>query len=148
VIVVDTNVLAYLLLDSPFTAAAERAWRKDQEWSAPRLWRSEFRNLLVPYLRRNEKDLAEAVALLEQAVRLLEDGERNPPTSSILALATTSGCTAYDCEFVALAESLGVPLVTCDRQVLRAFPGRAVSLEEFAATGGGGSATRGRARRP
>lgn len=32
------------------------------------------------------------------------------------------GCTAYDCEFVALSQRLGVPLVTLDRALLKAFP--------------------------
>jgi predicted nucleic acid-binding protein len=40
-------------------------------------------------------------------------------------------CSAYDCEFVALVQDIGVPLVTVDRQVLRAFPNVAISLDEF-----------------
>ena len=50
----------------------------------------------------------------------------------VLQLATDSGCTAYDCEFVALAQDLRVPLVTTDGKILRAFPTVAVSLEAFA----------------
>jgi len=42
-----------------------------------------------------------------------------------------SDCSAYDCEYVALAQDLDVPLVTTDRQVLREFPKIAVSLEKF-----------------
>ena len=43
-----------------------------------------------------------------------------------------SGCTAYDCEFVALADVHQVPLVTVDRRILKAFPKLAISLERFA----------------
>jgi predicted nucleic acid-binding protein len=52
---------------------------------------------------------------------------------TVLTLATRSRCSAYDCEFVAVAQDLGVPLVTTDRQVLRAFPSVAVRPEAFAA---------------
>jgi predicted nucleic acid-binding protein len=42
-----------------------------------------------------------------------------------------SGCSAYDCEFVALAQSLGIPLVTVDKHVLRQFPGVAIGLDDY-----------------
>jgi predicted nucleic acid-binding protein len=50
----------------------------------------------------------------------------------VLSLATSSGCSTYDCEFVALATSLGVPVVTNDRQVLRAFRHLAEPLSGYA----------------
>ena len=40
-----------------------------------------------------------------------------------------SRLSAYDAEFVALAEILDVTLVTEDRAVLSAFPERAISIE-------------------
>jgi predicted nucleic acid-binding protein len=42
VIVVDTNVLAYLYLPGKYSAAAEKLLLSDGEWAMPRLWRSEF----------------------------------------------------------------------------------------------------------
>jgi len=53
------------------------------------------------------------------------------PTERIIKLVLASDCSAYDCEYVALAQDLDVPLVTTDRQVLREFPKIAVSLEKF-----------------
>ena len=46
----------------------------------------------------------------------------------VLGLVRDSECSAYDCEFVALAERLDAKLVTMDKKVLKAFPTRAVSL--------------------
>jgi predicted nucleic acid-binding protein len=49
----------------------------------------------------------------------------------VLSYASSSGCTAYDCEFVVLAKILGVPLLTLDRQVIQAFPGIATTPDLF-----------------
>ncbi|HEV8408250.1 MAG TPA: hypothetical protein VGQ34_09990, partial [Sphingomicrobium sp.] len=50
---------------------------------------------------------------------------------AVLEIAASSGLSAYDCEFVALAQSLAVPLVTQDRAVLKAFPDLAMTMEGF-----------------
>ena len=49
-------------------------------------------------------------------------------------MATISGCSAYDCEFVALAQDLGVRLVTADKPLLKQFPGVATASDEFVAS--------------
>jgi predicted nucleic acid-binding protein len=46
----------------------------------------------------------------------------------VLQLVSTSRCTSYDCEFVATAQQLGVPLITEDRAILAAFPDLTQSL--------------------
>ena len=40
-------------------------------------------------------------------------------------------CSAYDCEFVALAHANGVRLLTVDREILHDFPEVAISLKRF-----------------
>lgn len=40
-------------------------------------------------------------------------------------------CSAYDCEFVALAHANGVRLLTVDHQILHEFPEVAISLKRF-----------------
>jgi antitoxin FitA len=47
----------------------------------------------------------------------------------VLTLACSSGCSAYDCEFVALARHLNTRLVTVDQQLVRRFKSTAVSLK-------------------
>ena len=45
-------------------------------------------------------------------------------SATVLALAASSNCSAYDCEFVALADYLDVPLVTADRKLKTRFSRR------------------------
>ena len=59
-IVVDTNVIAYLLLPYEFSAQADALYNRDPDWAAPIFWRSEFRNLLAGYLRRKALTFDEA----------------------------------------------------------------------------------------
>jgi predicted nucleic acid-binding protein len=129
-VVVDTNVIAAVYLESPLASRAEALMQRDGEWVVPQLWRSELRNALVKELRHRRLSLAEAQRIQREAEDLLSDAEYEVNSERILELANESGCSAYDCEFVALAEFLDVPLVTVDSQVLAAFPGRAVPLPD------------------
>ena len=131
-IVVDANLLAYAILPtSEWTHRAEAALRKNQLWSAPVLWRSEVRNTIAGYLRRGKLSPPQALDAIERAEALLLGGQFRPDDAAVLRLVMQSECSAYDCEYVALAEALHVPLVTNDQKVVRTFPGIAVSLLEF-----------------
>lgn len=127
-IVVDTNVLAYLYLPSEFTADAEALLQRDSEWVAPLLWRSEFRNILAGYLRRKALTFDEARAIQAEAESLMAGNEHEVDSPSVLELVRETDCSAYDCEFAALAIRLGARLVTMDRKLLSAFPKRAMSI--------------------
>ncbi|MGF1610376.1 MAG: type II toxin-antitoxin system VapC family toxin [Kiloniellales bacterium] len=74
-IVVDTNVIAHMLLPSPHTELAERLFSVDPDWIAPILWRSEMRNVLALYLRKSLITLEEAINLQAEAEALLQDKE-------------------------------------------------------------------------
>lgn len=130
-IVVDTNVIGYLFLSSDQSFSAERALQKDIEWSAPILWRSEFRNVLIFYIRKNIIKLEQAQTVMNSALELLKGREYQVPSSEVLRLASESKCSAYDCEFIAVANDLKVPLVTVDKQLLSEFPSVAISLGTF-----------------
>ena len=126
--VVDSNVLAYLYLPGEYTAAAEALMEHDPDWAAPVLWRSEFRNILAGYLRRGKLTFEQAHALQSEAEDLLSGAEYEVDSRSVLELVRDSECSAYDCEFVALAKTLGTKLMTMDGKVLRSFPDIAVAL--------------------
>lgn len=130
-IVVDVNLIAYLLIEGEHTAESEAVLQRDGAWAAPLLWRSEWRNVLATYLRTGRLSLADALERVSAAQALLEGREYLVGDESVMNLAARSECSAYDCEYVALAETLDVRLVTSDTQVLAAFPDRASSPMVF-----------------
>lgn len=127
-IVVDTNVVAYLYLPGELTGRAEALLERDPDWTAPMLWRSELRNILAGFMRRRALGFDQARAIQAEAESLLAGGEFDVDSQGVLELVRESDCSAYDCEFVALAVHLDAKLVTMDAKVLEAFPKRAVSL--------------------
>ena len=127
-IAVDTNVVAYLFLRGEFAARAEAWLRHDRDWAAPRLWRSEFRNVLAGALRRKQLTFDAVREIQREAEALLIGNEHEVDSQRVLELVRDSDCSAYDCEFVAVAIRLGVKLVTADSKVLRAFPQHTVAF--------------------
>jgi len=128
-IVVDTNVVAYLLLAGPQTEKAEALLLHDPEWAAPVLWRSQLRNVLSGYLRRGQLERQQVLRLQGQAESLLQGREVQVDSADVFRLVEASDCSAYDCEFVAAALALQSRLISSDRQLLRAFPEIASPLE-------------------
>lgn len=125
-VVADTNVIITLHLPTDFSDLALKLLRQDRDWAAPALWRSEMRNVLVRYVRVAGLAINKALEAQARAEALMH--EYMVPSSDVLELAVSSGCSAYDCEFVVLARSLAIKLVTMDQKVLDAFPGLAVPL--------------------
>lgn len=130
-IVVDTNVIAYLYLPGTHTAKAEALLKREADWAAPLLWRSEFRNILAGYMRRKVLSVAIAHQLQAEAESLMAGAECEVDSRLVLQLVDDSRCSAYDCEFVAVAMTLGVKLVTMDAALRRAFPSHVASLTDM-----------------
>jgi len=131
-IVVDTNIIAYLYLSGERSHQSEQLLSLDSHWCVPGLWRSEFRNVLSRYLRKRLLTFEAVLLILEQAEDLLSDDEYEVPSAHVMQMVNSSACSSYDCEFVALASYLGVPLVTADKRILREFPKVAKSLDSLA----------------
>ncbi len=129
-IVVDANIITYLVIQSDKTPFAERVIEKDSDWRAPLLWRSEILNVLAFYMRNAALSASAAQATFERA-RSTVKGEIVVEAAEVLELVSLSRCSSYDCEYVATAQSLRVPLVTADKKLLAAFPDIAVSMEAF-----------------
>lgn len=130
-IVVDVNALAYLWIPGEMTATVEKVLRRDPHWVTSILWRSEFRNVLAGYLRRGVLDRSAVAGCIEGAETQMAGREYAVPSALVMRKVEESSCSAYDCEYVALADDLGTKLVTSDAQILRDFHLLAVSPAAF-----------------
>ncbi len=130
-IVVDVNILAYFSITGANTALAHQALRKDSDWVAPVLWRSEFENVLVNYLRQNLMTLGEATTIMASVEKRMHERQMEVKSSEAIEIAHANSITAYDAEYVALAKQNSVRLLTTDKEILKKFPEIAVSLQDF-----------------
>ena len=130
-VVVDTNVVAYYWLPGSRTEDAIAVRNKADAWFVPQLWRSEFRNVLASYMRAGNLNADQARAAVRAAESELVEFEREVDSVDVLNLVERSECSAYDCEFVALAMAMGYTLITEDARVLRDFPNVAVNMAAF-----------------
>ena len=120
--VVDTNVVAALMLPTAANAEVAELLRQDPDWRLPPLWRSEFRQVLLKYVRADLATPEQALALWHKALERFELSEQPVAGHQVLALAIATGCSTYDAEFVVLARQLNCKLLTFDRKLLQLFP--------------------------
>lgn len=130
-IVVDTNVIAYLLIAGEKTPLAQQAFERDSDWIVPPLWRHEFLNVLATFARQGGGTLDQVLEVWRRAVRLFAAREHEVNFEQALQISHESGISAYDAQYVTVSLALDLPLVTEDRQLLEAFPEAALSLAAF-----------------
>ena len=130
-IVADTNLIAYLLIDGEHTEAARKVWAKDPDWRVPPLWRSEFLNVLRTAVVSRVISEEQAFDTWHHAVGIFGGMEFSPSGEKVLEAAFKYGISAYDAHFVAVALELGARLVTGDKKIVRNCGKLAVKMEEF-----------------
>jgi predicted nucleic acid-binding protein len=131
VIVVDTNILAYLLIKGDQTEKARRLLDRDRDWIAPSFWRIEFLNVLINYAHYQSLAFKEAKPIWEASFRLTHLREEAVEAGHALDLAMKHKITGYDALFVALAQNLKTVCVTQDKALRKAVPHLTASLDEF-----------------
>ena len=131
--VVDTNVIAYFLLNTPKFASEARAFMEalDDAW-APAVWEAELANVLWMSARHNVVTIDEAATRLSLAGRLGVHSVSNRALwHGALVRAHESKAAVYDALFVELAVREQLPLATFDTGLLKTFPGVAVRPSEL-----------------
>jgi len=131
VIVVDTNVLVYRFLEGLKTPLARQVSERDDDWHVPSLWRHEFANALAMAVRAGGLEIDAARKVYRESDSLLAARERHVDLDQALQLSTTHAISVYDAEYVSLARSLGIMLITEDKELLRKFPDTAMSMRKF-----------------
>ncbi len=125
-IVVDANVISYLLIRGERSEAMDRLQKLDPDWIAPKLWLDEFLNVLCTYERTGGLTREQSVELLEDAVALMDGASYDLPPERVLTVARQTNCSAYDSQYITLAQDLGLKLYTCDKRVISKCPGIAL----------------------
>ena len=121
-IVVDTNVMASLVVGGEEGADSRALLEQDAQWAAPGILVSELRNVLLGFVRRGELTPEQAKAMCDDASLVLGGRIVSVVGSRVIDTALECDLTAYDAEFVLLARTLGVPLATSDRAILAGAP--------------------------
>lgn len=130
-IVVDTNVISYFWLPGDYAGTASELFKNDPEWVAPFLWRSEFRSVLALYIRKMLLSADMATKIIYEAEKMFLGREYFVKSDSIIDKLSSSKLSAYDLEYIVLAESLGIKLVTLDRKILSEFPDLTINLKKY-----------------
>jgi predicted nucleic acid-binding protein len=134
VLIVDTNVVAYLLIEGDHTADARSLHRRDDDWRSEAFIMVEFTNVLIASIAARRMDLVLAQQFLADARSLLHNKLASIPHDSVLSLAVQYRVTAYDARFLALAQQLDTLLVTEDAKLRAAAPTLTQSLSEALAS--------------
>jgi len=130
-IVADVNTVAYLLITGDKTALAQQMLRKDPEWFMPALWRHEFLNVLATFVRHGGGKIDDAEKIWQTAVRLFRPREQEVNAFDALRLACQHNISAYDAQYIVLAQALGVICVTEDQKLAGKFPTLTQSMQKF-----------------
>ena len=117
-VVVDASALAALLFAEPGHESVERRLQ-GQVMHAPTLIDYELASVTLKKLRRVPAN-AEALLAALHTMRRLRLELVQPDPVQVLALAAVTGLTTYDASYLWVSKSLGLRLVTLDRELARA----------------------------
>ena len=129
-IVADTNLIVYLFVPGPHTAAASESFKRDPEWVVPPVYAYELLNVMSTHVRTGRLDAQKAMEVVQQATRTVQV-RPDPNREDVLKASVSAGVGSYDCEFVVLARSLGTRVVTADAKMLKSFGGDTVSIDDL-----------------
>lgn len=130
-IVVDANVLAYSIIEGTLTPLALQVRKRDPHWRLPGIWRHEILNIFTTYVRQGGLTKEKAVKALENVYAHILPNEVEMGPIETLEIAIHHKISAYDAQYVLLAQKLGVPCVTEDRALRLAAPQLTISMEGF-----------------
>jgi predicted nucleic acid-binding protein len=133
VIVADANLLIYHFVQGAKTELAHQVSERDADWIVPSLWRHEFLNALCMNVRGAGMPAESALAAYNDAELLLAPREHTANPADVIRLSIQHGISGYDAQYVALAMSLHLRLVTEDKELILKLPGTALSMNSFLA---------------
>jgi predicted nucleic acid-binding protein len=130
VLLIDSNILAYLLIDGVHTEGVRRLAQRDSAWQSESYILIEFTNVLTRYMAADILGLTEVQKLFSEADQIIGTSLHTASHLDALALAAEFKVSAYDARYLAVAQTLGQKLVTEDKKLRAAAPKLTQSVEE------------------
>lgn len=130
-IVVDANILVAVVVASTHSSLAHRVGRMDPQWVFPPLCRYEVTSSLVKLVRAGALTEYQGIAAIADATALVAGREVAVDQVLALRVALALGLSAYDAQYIAVAQAYGIRCVTTDVPLARKAPDSAVLLSEF-----------------
>jgi predicted nucleic acid-binding protein len=133
-LVIDTNIIAPLYVQSARTDAVTKLFAQHQIWRTEPLALIEPSNVLITYERARYITAATARDCFGRAAAFLQPNLFRVSHQAVLDAALRYGTTACDARFLALADQLVSRLVTEDMKLRAAAPALTLSLSEALAS--------------
>ena len=129
-IVVDASVVAFLLIDGELTDAVRELHRINPDWVTPPILNHEMLNILAA-VGSAEGNSAAMEGVWRDVRALVASRQQVPDPVRSLRLGVELGISGNEAQYLCLADSLGLPLITQERNLLQAAPQRAVSVLDY-----------------
>ena len=129
-ILVDTNVLAYLLIESKPRKMAQELYGRDQDWHTEAFALIELTNVLATNLRVGSLPMPVCIDVLHEANKVVGASLHTVSNVEVLRVAQEFRISAYDARYIALAREIATPLITEDVKLRRAVPRWTISLDD------------------
>lgn len=129
-VLVDANIVAYLLIEGDRSTQARALLKQDGDWHTEPLLFAELANILATSLRLKNLSFEQCARIIARAEDLLGSNLHATANVGVLATANEYHISAYDARYITLARDLEIPLVTEDKKLRAAVPGLTRSLSE------------------
>ena len=136
-IVVDANIIVYRAIVGGKTALARQVEQLDSAWAVPLLCRHELANVLLQQMKHKRISNGEILSAWSDFEAIIGGNEHEVPMPEVVLLANERGITAYDAQYIWLAQDLNTKLVTEDRKLLASSPRESLSMGQYIAASNG-----------
>jgi predicted nucleic acid-binding protein len=128
-IVVDATVVPFLFLEGELTEVVRELHALDSGWVTPPILNHEILHLLT---RLGIAEGKEPMERLWREIRvLLSTAQQIPDPVRSLRLGIEYGLSGYEAQYICLAESLNLPLITEESRLQELFPKRALGVMDY-----------------
>ncbi|HEX5315387.1 MAG TPA: type II toxin-antitoxin system VapC family toxin [Candidatus Kapabacteria bacterium] len=129
-LIVDANILAYLVIEGERSNQARALLQKDYDWHSEAFIFVELTNILATSLRLERVNFEYCRMVLERAEAFMGSTVHLTSHLEVIRTAHEFRISAYDARYIALAREFGTPLITEDAKLRRAVPRLTISLND------------------